>query len=149
MTQHVRSLRQSSPRSSALQIELVSLKSHVSERDTQIDSLRETVLNLTHENELLRRRIYGNKTERSGTSEMQLTLGSLLDSEKQLQKQLDEALSKLADETRDETQPSDKPKTKPKGRRDLSLSNLPRVLVEILDEELEKTAKRIGFDDSC
>ena len=133
---------------SALQIELVSLKSHVSERDTQIDSLRETVLNLTHENELLRRRIYGNKTERSGTSEMQLTLGSLLDSEKQLQKQLDEALSKLAHETRDETQPSDKPKIRPKGRRDLSLSNLPRVLIEILDEELEKTGKRIGFDES-
>lgn len=133
---------------SALQMELVGLQSRMSERDAQIDSLRETVLNLTHENELLRRRIYGNKTERSGTSEMQLTLGSLLGSEKQLQKQLDEALSKVAEETPEDAQSKDKPKPKPKGRRDLSVSNLPRVLIEILDEELEKTGKRIGFDES-
>jgi hypothetical protein len=37
------------------------------------------VPNLTHENELLKRRIYGNKTERTQTTEPQLTLGNLLD----------------------------------------------------------------------
>ena len=42
---------------SALQVELVGLKSHVAERDTQIASLRETVLNLTHENALLKRHV--------------------------------------------------------------------------------------------
>ena len=42
---------------SALQVELVGLKSHVAERDTQIASLQETVLNLTHENALLKRRL--------------------------------------------------------------------------------------------
>jgi hypothetical protein len=76
---------------SALQVELVGLKSHVTDGQTQIASLRETVLNLTHENELLKRRLYGNKTERSRTSELQLALGDLLDGEKRLQKQLDDA----------------------------------------------------------
>jgi hypothetical protein len=56
----------------------------LSEREVQNESLRETILNLSHENELLRRRLYGNKTERGHTSELQLTLGSLLDAEKQL-----------------------------------------------------------------
>jgi hypothetical protein len=77
---------------SALQAELVGLKSHVAERDTQIASLQETVLNLTHENALLKRRVYGNKTERAHTSELQLALGDLLNDEKALQKQLDAAV---------------------------------------------------------
>jgi hypothetical protein len=39
---------------------------------------------------------------------------------------------------------------KPKGRRNLLASNLPRCLVEILDEELEaKGCRRIGFEDSA
>jgi transposase len=134
---------------SALQVELVGLKSRVTERDVQNESLRETILNLTHENELLRRRLYGNKTERSQTSELQLTLGNLLDAEKQLQKQLDEAVAKAQNDAgNDTTAPGDPSKPKPKGRRDLSLSKLPRVLIEILHEELEKTAKRIGFEES-
>jgi hypothetical protein len=81
---------------SALQVELVTLKSHVAERDTQIASLRETVLNLTHENQLLKRRIYGNKTERTRTSELQLALGDLLNDQKLLQKQLDEAVAEAS-----------------------------------------------------
>jgi transposase len=135
---------------SALQVELVGLKSRVTERDTQNDSLRETILNLTHENELLRRRLYGNKTERSQTSELQLTLGDLLEAEKQLQKQLDEAVAKAQNgATGDDADASgEKTKPKPKGRRDLTLSKLPRILLEIFDEALEKTGKRIGFEES-
>ena len=39
---------------------------------------------------------------------------------------------------------------KPKGRRNLLASNLPRCLVEILDEELEaKGCRRIGFEESA
>ena len=41
------------------------------------------------------------------------------------------------------------PRATPKGRRDLSVSKLPRVLVEILDEEREASGcRRIGFEDS-
>jgi hypothetical protein len=126
---------------STFQAELLAVKA-------QNESLRETLLNLSHENELLKRRIYGNKTERTQTSELQLTLGSLLDAEKQLQKELDEAVAKAhgGDDEGGTKPPADKPK--PKGRRDLSTSDLPRFLLEILDEDLEKTAKRIGFEES-
>ena len=111
---------------SAMQVELAGLKSSIGERDAQNDSLRETILNLTHENELLKRRIYGNKTERARTSEMQLTLGDLLDAEKRLQKQLDDAVAKTRADSNVESPPNEKERTKPKGRRDLSTSDLPR-----------------------
>ena len=68
---------------STLQAEVVGLKTRFMEAETRNEALEETIVNLTHENELLKRRIYGNKTERTGTSELQLTLGNLLDGEKQ------------------------------------------------------------------
>jgi transposase len=130
---------------STLQTEMLAVKT---ERDTQVDSLQETIVNLTHENELLKRRLYGNKTERMHTSELQLSLGNLLDSEKQLQKDLDAAVAKARGDSPDGETPERTPKAKPKGRRDLSTSDLPRVLVEIRDEELEQIGKVIGWEDS-
>ena len=56
---------------------------------------------MTHENELLRRSIYGGKTERSGTWEM-------MDGE-------------VAHATEDEHSPVEKPKSSRKGPRNLSL----------------------------
>ena len=137
---------------SALQIELVGVKSQMRESEAQNASLRETIVHLTHENQLLKRRMFGNKTEKTQTSELQLALGTLLDQEKQLQKQLDEAVSNaaLAGKEGDGTpsRPSEKAKVKPTGRRDLLASGLPQVPLELLDAELEKTAKRIGFEQS-
>jgi transposase len=135
---------------STLQAEVVGLKTRFSESETRNEALEETIVNLTHENELLKRRIYGNKTERTGTSELQLTLGSLLDAEKQLQKELDDAVKKArgdGDGAAD-APPADAPRPKPKGRRDLSASTLPRFLLEIRDEELELTGKLIGWEDA-
>jgi len=135
---------------SALQTEVLGIKTRLTERETQVDSLEETIVSLAHENELLKRRLYGNKTERLHTSENQLALGDLLNDEKQLKRQLDEALAKAKAEA-DQATPPPPPataKAKPKGRRDLSTSDLPQVLLEILDEDLEKTAKRIGWDVS-
>jgi transposase len=137
---------------SALQSELLGVKSQMRESDAHNASLRETIVQLTHENQLLKRRLFGNKTERGQTSELQLTLGSLLDEEKQLQKQLDEAVSNAAaagkDDDGDPSPPSERAKAKPRGRRDLLASGLPQFPLEILDAELEKTAKRIGFEQS-
>lgn len=116
------------------------------ESEAQNASLRETIVELTHENQLLKRRLFGNKTERTQTSELQLALGSLLDEEKQLQKQLDEAVANAAAAGNEDdgtpARPGEKAKAKPKGRRDLLASGLPQVPLEILDPELEKTAKR-------
>jgi transposase len=125
----------------ALQSELVGTKAKMA-------SLEETIANLAQENLLLKRRLFGNKTERSHTSEAQLALGDLLAGESRLQKDLDAAVAKAKEEAGTE---SDSPgqRAKPKGRRDLFASNLPRSLVEILDEELEaKGCRRIGFEES-
>jgi transposase len=132
-----------------LQSEMLGIKSRLSEREVQVDSLQETIVNLAHENELLKRRIYGNRTEKLRTSENQLALGNLLDDEKQLQAQLAEAVAEAKPEPETSASPpATAPKAKPKGRRDLAACNLPKVLLEILDEDLEKTAKRIGWDVS-
>ena len=130
----------------ALQAELVAIKA---ESTAKVASLEETIGNLAHENALLKRRLYGNKTERSRTSELQLALGDLLASEAQLQKDLDDAVGKAKDAVEPEAKPAPGPRATPKGRRDLSVSKLPRVLVEILDEEREASGcRRIGFEDS-
>lgn len=125
---------------SAMQSEVVALKAENA-------SLRETLQNLSHENELYKRRIYGNKTERLRTNEMQLALGDLLADERRLQKELDDAVEHTRQDVGGEDPPpSSKPK--PKGRRNLNIGGLPRVPLELLDPVLEKTAKRIGFDES-
>lgn len=132
---------------SALQTEVLAIKV---ERDVQVDSLQETIVNLAHENELLKRRLFGTKTERLRTSENQLALGDLLNDQKQLQKQLDAAVAtakSAGDETREPTPPKP-PKAKPKGRRDLLSSDLPRFFVDLRDPKLEQTAKHIGWDES-
>jgi hypothetical protein len=112
---------------STLQTEMSAFKA---ERDVQVDSLQETIVNLAHENELLKRRLYGTKTERLRTSENQLALGDLLNEQKQLQKQLDAAVKKAksAGDESSEPAPPPAPKAKPKGRRDLLSSDLPRTV---------------------
>ena len=132
----------------ALQSELVGMKA---EMGAKMASLEETIANLAQENTLLKRRLFGNKTERSHTSEAQLALGDLLAAESQLQKELDAAVAKAKEEAGAEPERPGAPgeRAKPKGRRDLFASNLPRSLVEILDEELEgKGCRRIGFEES-
>ena len=94
---------------STLQTEVLGLKAQMVERDTKVDSLQETIVNLTHENELLKRRLFGNKTERSNTSELQLTLGDLLKDEEQLQKQLDAAIAEARKDGDSGDEPTEKP----------------------------------------
>lgn len=132
----------------ALQAELVAIKAETS---AKVATLEDTIANLAHEITLLQRRLYGNKTERSHTAEAQLALGELLAGEADLQRQLDDAVGKAKDAVEPEPKPAtgERSSTKPKGRRDLSTSKLPRVVVEILDEERETGGcRRIGFEDS-
>jgi transposase len=133
----------------ALQSELVGVKAAMG---AKVSTLEETIANLAHENQLLKRRLFGNKTERSETSEMQLGLGDLLATEARLQKELDAA---VAEAKKDAAGCAERPgatseRPKPKGRRDLLASKLPRFTVEIIDAELEAKEgyRRIGFDDS-
>ena len=131
----------------ALQSELVGLKA---EMGTKVATLEETIANLAHENALLKRRLFGNKTERSHTSEAQLAFGDLLAAEQRLQKELNDAVAKAEAGVGEQQPGTPGARKKPKGRRNLLASNLPRCLVEILDEELEaKGCRRIGFEDSA
>jgi transposase len=133
----------------ALQAELAGIKA---DNAVKVGALEGTIANLAHENALLRRRLYGNKTERSVTSELQLALGDLLAGEAQLQKDLAAAVgaaNAAAEATPDPTKPPGGEPRKPRGRRNLLASKLPRYAVEILDAELEERGcRRIGFEDS-
>ena len=114
-----------------------------------IEALQSTLLNHANENEILKRRLYGTKTERGGTSELQLLLGDLLSQQAVLQKQLDALAKKDGDAPQDPPPaPPTKEKPTPKGRRDLSTSSLPKIVVDIRDEELEKNGKFIDWDIS-
>ena len=115
----------------------------------QIAALQSTLTSFASENTLLKRRLFGAKSERRGTSELQLTLGDLLDQQTALQKQLD-ALTQPKDEPPAPPLPPKPPASRPppKGRRDLSASSLPRVVVEITDPTLAAQGKVIGHDDS-
>jgi hypothetical protein len=126
----------------ALQLTLLSLQG-------QIEALQRSLVSLGSENTLLKRRLFGAKSERRGTSELQLTLGDLLDQQKALQKQLDD-LTRPEDEPAPPLEPPrpPTPRPKPKGRRDLSASTLPKVVVEIPDAKLAAQGKVIGHDDS-
>ena len=127
-----------------LQAELTGFKT---ETAIKVASLEDTITGLAHENSLLKRRLYGNKTERSGTSEVQLALGDLLANEAQLQKELEKKVKDATDAAPPE--PEGKGKPRPHGRRDLTTSKLPRVVIEILHEDLEaRGCRRLGFEDS-
>jgi transposase len=133
----------------ALQSELAATRIDAANSAAKVASLEDTLANLAHENFLLKRKLYGKRTERSFTSELQLNLGDLLAGEADLQRELKDAVGE-AEKAAGEPEPKG-PKAKPKGRRNLLLSKLPRVLVEILDEERERPesgCRRIGFDDS-
>jgi transposase len=127
-----------------LQAELAGVKAEMA---AKVASLEDALTGLAHENALLKRRLYGNRTERSQTSEFQLAIGDLLAGETRLQAELATAVAKADEAAPPPVAPPGKPR--PHGRRDLSTSTLPRVPVEILHAELEASGcRRIGFDES-
>lgn len=112
-------------------------------------ALQSTLVNHAHENELLKRRLFGIKSERSNTHELQLTLGDLLAQQQELQKQLDALTNPPPEPPAPPTPPApQKPRPAPKGRRDLSVSNLPTTRVDIHAPALEETGKLIGWEES-
>lgn len=104
---------------------------------------------MREENQLLLRRLYGNRTERGMTNETQLAFDDLLKAEKALQKELDDArkTAALLDGKADQPNGNDPAaKRKPQGRRNLAQSSLPRIEVEIADPSFEGQHPRCGFD---
>ena len=132
------------------------LRSTIASFEQQIAALQSTLVNYANDVELYKRKLYGTKSERSGTSELQLTLGALLDQQVVLQKQLEALVAQQNDASPAQPAPASdpasppaaKPKATPKGRRDLSASTLPRVVVKIEDAKLALVGKLIGYDES-
>jgi len=121
------------------------------EMQAQLASQQEIIAGLREENQLLLRRLYGNRTERGRTHETQLAFDDLLKAEKALQEELDEARKMAALLDGKPGQPNgNEPaaKRKPQGRRNLAQSSLPRIEVEIDDPALEGRHPRCGFDVS-
>ncbi len=71
-----------------LKVAFGELKAENQELRAENQALRETIVQLTHENQLLKRRLYGKKTERARTAETQLSFRELLKEEAALDEQL-------------------------------------------------------------
>ena len=132
---------------------IAALRSTIASFEQQIAALQSTLVNYANDVELYKRKLFGTKSERGGTSELQLTLGALLDQQVVLQKQLEALVAQQNDgspaQPATATDPdSVKPKVSPKGRRDLSASTLPRVVVDITDAKLAQLGKLIGYEES-
>ncbi len=126
---------------------IAALQAEILAKDAKVAALEESLTNLAHENALLKRRLFGTKTERSQTSELQLALGDLLATEAKLQADLDASVENAKDAAPKPESPEGK--ARPHGRRNLFASNLPRVPVEIRDAALEaQGARLIRFEDS-
>ncbi len=112
-------------------------------------ALESALINHADEIALLKRKLFGARSERGGTHELQLLLGEILTDEAVLQKHLDELReqgSDGGDSEKEDKKSKDRPK--PKGRRDLSLSTLPKVVIDLTDPELAAKGELIGFDES-
>ena len=129
----------------SLQTEITQLRV---EMQVQLARNQETIAALREENQLLLRRLYGNRTERGNTNETQLAFDDLLKAEQALQKELDDARKLAAALEENGGGGGDAKKRKPSGRRNLAQSSLPRIEVEIEDPRFEGVYPRSGFDVS-
>jgi transposase len=123
---------------------IASLRELVQSLEGKTGALESSLINHAAEIELLKRKLFGAKSERGGTNELQLLLGDILPDLAPLQRALDAATPAEPKERDNES----KAKTTPKGRRDLSVSKLPKIVVDIEDPELAAKGRRIGFDET-
>lgn len=115
---------------------IAGLQAERAEMAAKVAALEETLTDLAHENALLKRRLFGTKSERGYTSELQLALGDLLATEAKLQADLDASIEGANGASPKPAPSRDKGKARPHGRRNLDASKLPRVPVEIRDAAL-------------
>lgn len=135
-----------------LEAALSSMKTELKTVRAERDKLRRAYDQLKAHLELLRRRIFVAKAERIDTSQLEMEFAETTAKLKKLAKELGEDGAHADEGTGatsngDDGRPSGKRKTsKGSGRPDLRSLGLPEERVEILDDELEATAERVGFE---
>lgn len=111
-------------------------------------ALESALINHADEIALLKRKLFGTRSERGGTNELQLLLGEILKDEAVLQKHLDDLRGQSNGGESGKPEKPGKDRPKPKGRRDLSASTLPKVVVELTDPVLAAKGELIDFEES-
>lgn len=130
-------------RIASLESQVAALTARAESAETALGNLRRAYTKALEELQLMRRRLFLAKAERSDGVAEQLAFDSMFAQVEKLAKQLDAATGGGDDSG--EGKKARKTHT-PTGRRDLSESDLPVVRIEVLDEHLEATAERIGFE---
>jgi transposase len=116
------------------------------------DRLRAAYQRVLEELELLRRRIFVAKAERVDAAQLELEFAAKRAELAELATRLGAAAA--TDEEDEGVEANERPaepkrRPKPKGRRALLDAPLAEERVELLDDELEGKAERIGFEESC
>lgn len=132
------------------------LRELVQSHEGKISALNNSLLAYISENELLKRKLFGTKSERTNTTEVQLLLAGLFPEDAALRKQLEEALAPGNSGAGGDGDPAKagsgdkekKPRATPKGRRDLSASNLPKITCDIDDPDLAKQGRLIRHEST-
>lgn len=137
-------------------VAITTLLDLVKSHEGKLSALQSTLLATIAENELLKRRLFGTKSERTNTSEFQLLIAGLFPENEALRDALTGALTPGdsgndgddgdAKTGRDEKEK--KPRPTPKGRRDLSASDLPKIVCKIEDEELAKQGRLVRHEST-
>ena len=121
----------------------------IKRRDIEIETLKTLVVNQAHEIKILLRRLMGAKSEKLATNDLQLVLASIAAEEAALKAKLADLLAEQAQANEKKKQDAkNNPPQKPRGRRDLSLSSLPREEVIIDDPKLAAQGRLIDYDDA-
>jgi transposase len=137
--------RSHSARIASLEAENAALTERAKSAETALANLRLAYTKALEELQLMKRRLFVAKAERSDGLTDQLAFDTMFEKVAQLAKQLDAAID---DDDSGGGRNDRKKDRKPSGRRDLSESDLPVVHVEIVDPELEGKAERIGVEES-
>lgn len=132
-----------------LEASLASMKTELKTVRAERDKLRRAYDQLKAHLELLRRRIFVAKAERIDTSQLEMEFAETTAKLKKLAKELGEDTGASDSSGDNDGRPGGKQRTsKGSGRPNLRALGLPEERVEILDDELEGKAERIGFEES-
>ncbi len=143
-----------------LEAEIVQLRAKLVNSEQTLQRLRQAYTNALEQLQLAKRRLFVAKAERREAVPEQLQLDLLSQQVEQLGKELNQAETATnpdaSTDTTEQAHPNktakarqdDGAKPKSSGRRNLALSTLPLIRVEITNPELEGKAEHIGFEES-